>query len=149
MKATICTSQNNGPSKLSNLSADLQDLAKRFGWVKPLVRGFAGKCPHCGEGKILHHYLKVVDHCDVCGEQLGHLPADDMPPWLTILIVGHILFPNVWWVERHYENIPVWVEMVAWPTLGLILTLLLLPRCKGFVVALLWVLRGGMQRRAG
>jgi uncharacterized protein (DUF983 family) len=105
-----------------------------------LWRGAKGRCPKCGEGRVLHRYLKIVPNCSVCDEALGHLPADDMPPWLTILIVGHILFPNVWHFERAY-TIPVWMEMVLWPSLGLALTLLLLPRCKGFVVALLWMLR--------
>ncbi len=105
-----------------------------------LLRGFLGRCPRCGKGHILHRYLKIVPNCADCGEAYGHLPADDMPPWLTIIIVGHLLFPNVWWVERNY-NIPLWMEYVMWPSLGLILTLILLPRCKGFVVALLWILR--------
>jgi uncharacterized protein (DUF983 family) len=110
--------------------------------VTALLRGVLGHCPRCGQGRVLHRYLKIVPNCEVCGEAYGHLPADDMPPWLTILIVGHLLFPNVWFVEQNF-NIPVWVEEVMWPSLGLILTLVLLPRCKGFVVALLWVLRRG------
>jgi uncharacterized protein (DUF983 family) len=105
-----------------------------------LWRGALGRCPKCGEGAVLHRYLKIVPECAVCGEALGHLPADDMPPWLTILIVGHLLFGNVWYVEQNY-NIPVWMEFVLWPALGLVLTLILLPRCKSFVVALLWMLR--------
>lgn len=105
-----------------------------------LWRGAIGRCPNCGEGAVLHRYLKIVPNCSACGEPLGHLPADDMPPWLTILIVGHLLFGNVWYVERNF-NIPEWAEMVMWPLLGLVLTLILLPRCKSFVVALLWMLR--------
>ena len=105
-----------------------------------LLRGTLGRCPQCGEGRLLHRYLKVVPQCGVCGEAYGHLPSDDMPPWLTILIVGHLLFPNVWWVERNYA-IPLWMEYVLWLALGLALTLIVLLRSKGFVVALLWVLR--------
>lgn len=105
-----------------------------------LWRGAMGRCPNCGEGHVLYRYLKIVPNCASCGEPLGHLPTDDMPPWLTILIVGHILFPNVWTFERLF-TVPMWVEMVMWPTLGLVLTLLLLPRCKSFIVALLWMLR--------
>ncbi len=117
------------------------------GTLLALWRGTMGHCPNCGKGALLRRYLKVVPNCAECGEALGHLPADDMPPWLTIIIVGHLLFGNVWYVQRHYD-IPVWVEMVGWPSLGLLLTLILLPRCKGFVLALLWVLRRGGAEKA-
>lgn len=112
-----------------------------------LRRGISGWCPRCGKGAILHRYLKIVPKCAVCGEAYGHLPADDMPPWLTILIVGHLLFPNVWMVEQNYD-IPIWAEQILWPSLGLLLTLILLPRCKGFVIAVLWLLRRGRTERA-
>lgn len=40
--------------------------------VRPLVpamkRGFAGKCPHCGSGKLFRAYVKPVDNCSACGE---------------------------------------------------------------------------------
>jgi uncharacterized protein (DUF983 family) len=116
-------------------------LADTFG-ARALIlwRGALGRCPNCGEGHVLHRYLKVVPNCSACGEELGHIRADDMPPWLTILIVGHLLFGNVWYFERAY-NVPVWAEMIGWPLLGLVLTLILLPRCKSFCVALLWMLQ--------
>jgi uncharacterized protein (DUF983 family) len=123
-----------------NLASERVIQEKPTATTFALLRGFFGRCPQCGKGHLLHRYLKVVPNCANCAEPYGHLPADDMPPWLTILIVGHLLFPNVWYVERNYA-IPVWAEYVLWPSLGLILTLILLPRCKGFVVALLWVLR--------
>ncbi len=104
-----------------------------------LMRGFLGRCPHCGKGKLLHRYLKVVPNCTNCGEAYGHIAAEDMPPWLTILIVGHILVPNMWTFQRNFD-VPIWVEQIMWPTLAIILIGILLPRCKGFCVALLWLL---------
>ena len=56
-------------------------------------RGFSGRCPNCGKSKLFRGYLKQVDACPVCGERWGHIRADDAPPWLTILIVGHIIIP--------------------------------------------------------
>jgi len=123
-----------------NFTSEPRELNTRPNGALAFFRGFIGRCPHCGKGRLLHRYLKVVPQCAECGEAYAHLPADDMPPWLTIIIVGHLLFPNVWYVERNYD-IPVWMEQVLWPSLALALTLILLPRCKGLIVALLWVIR--------
>ncbi|MFO1156168.1 MAG: DUF983 domain-containing protein [Rhodospirillales bacterium] len=62
-------------------------------------RGLSGRCPNCGEGRLFRAYLKQVDACAVCGEPWGHIRADDAPPWLTILIVGHIVVPAAMAVE--------------------------------------------------
>ena len=43
-------------------------------------RGMRLRCPHCGEGRMFRAYLKVNDHCPVCGEDLSHHRADDAPP---------------------------------------------------------------------
>lgn len=101
------------------------------------LRGLIGRCPNCGQGRLLRNYLKPVDHCAACGEAYGHLRADDAPPWMTILIVGHIVIPAVLSVEQTYEP-ATWIHMAIWPLLSLVLTLLLLPRCKGLVLGLLW-----------
>lgn len=100
-------------------------------------RGLIGCCPNCGQGRLLRNFLKPVDRCSACGEAYGHLRADDAPPWMTILIVGHIVIPALLSVEQSYEP-PTWVHLAVWPLLTLVLTLLLLPRCKGLVLGLLW-----------
>src|SRR5882757_9284292 len=58
-------------------------------------RGFLGRCPHCGEGKLFWRFLKVVDACPVCGEAFHHHRADDAPPYITIVLVGHLVVPTV------------------------------------------------------
>jgi uncharacterized protein (DUF983 family) len=55
-----------------------------------LSRGFRRRCPQCGQGPLPRRYLKVVSPCPVCGHDNGQYPADDAPPYFTILIVGHI-----------------------------------------------------------
>ncbi|WP_035690751.1 DUF983 domain-containing protein [Azospirillum halopraeferens] len=101
------------------------------------LRGFAGQCPCCGRGALLHRYLKPVERCSHCGEAYGHLRADDAPPWMTIFIVGHIVVPLLLSVEQSYQP-PLWLHFALWPTLALALTLLLLPRCKGVILGMLW-----------
>lgn len=106
--------------------------------LSSLLRGVLGACPNCGRGRLLHRYLKTVDRCAVCGEPYGHLRADDAPPWLTILIVGHAIVPLVLMVEQRYAP-DLWIQFTVWPSLTLALTLTLLPRCKGLILALLWM----------
>lgn len=82
-------------------------------------------------------YLKVRSHCVSCGEELHHHRADDLPAWATILIVGHVLVTGLLTVEVNFAP-PLWVHWAIWPALTLGLTMWLLPRIKGMVVALQW-----------
>lgn len=101
------------------------------------MRGFRGKCPACGEGKMFRKFLKVADECPNCGEELYHQRADDFPAYLVIVIVGHILVPIVLAVETEIAP-PMWVGMTLWPLVALVSTLALLQPVKGAVVAIQW-----------
>jgi uncharacterized protein (DUF983 family) len=103
-----------------------------------LIRGALGRCPRCGQGRLLHHYLKIVDHCSACGEPFGHYRADDAAPWLTILVVGHLTVPVILVVEESVQ-LPLWQALSIYVPTIVLLTLGLLPRCKGIILALLWV----------
>jgi uncharacterized protein (DUF983 family) len=105
-----------------------------------IARGALGRCPRCGQGHILHRYLKVVEKCSVCGEAYGHFRADDAPPWLTILIVGHITVPVILAIEENYQ-IAMWVELAIYLPIVVLLTLAILPRCKGAILGLLWAMK--------
>lgn len=104
-------------------------------------RGFLGRCPNCGEGHIFGRYLKVRPTCEVCGEDLHHHRADDAPPYVTILVVAHILGFAMVTVLSTWEEMPVWSQVILWPSLVLVLSLVLLPRIKGALIALQWALR--------
>lgn len=104
-------------------------------------RGFKGRCPHCGKGHVFRAYLKVRDACEICGEELHHHRADDAPPYLTILIVAHVLGLTMVTVMSTWDDIPTWIEMSAWPALVLGLSLVLLPRIKGGLIGLQWAFR--------
>jgi uncharacterized protein (DUF983 family) len=107
-----------------------------------LWRGFRGRCPACGEGRMFRAFLKVADACPACGEELHHHRADDFPAYLVIVIVGHILVPIVLAVETEIAP-AIWVSMTLWPALALAMTLTLLQPVKGAVVAIQWF--GGMH----
>jgi uncharacterized protein (DUF983 family) len=81
----------------------------------------------------------VREACPGCGEALHHHRADDAPAYFTILIVGHVIVGAVLPVERAFAP-PLWLHALLWGPLTLALTLVLLPRIKGAVVALQWAL---------
>lgn len=105
-----------------------------------MLKGALCRCPSCGEGRIYGRYLKVVDACDRCGEELHHQRADDAPPYIVIFIVGHIVISGLLSVEMAYAP-PTWVHLVLWLPLTIILSLALLPPVKGALIGLQWALR--------
>lgn len=104
-------------------------------------RGFKERCPSCGEGRLFRAYLKVADSCPVCREELHHQRADDAPPYITMLVVGHIVVAGVVAAEELWPNSPMWLGAIGWMLLTLVLSLLLLPRVKGALVGYQWALR--------
>jgi uncharacterized protein (DUF983 family) len=109
--------------------------------LKPaLLRGWRRRCPNCGGGPMMRGYLAVRDECPVCGETLSHQRADDGPAYLTILIVGHLLAPSLLWVFVTWRPDPA--TLFAIFSVGTVaLSLFLLPRIKGAMVALQWAKR--------
>jgi uncharacterized protein (DUF983 family) len=105
-----------------------------------ILRGLTGHCPQCGEGKLFGNYLKVLPECSVCNEDFSPQRADDLPAYIVLFIVGHIVIGGMMTVETYWDW-PVMWHVILWPTLTLILSLALLPRIKGAVVGLQWALR--------
>ncbi|HSG54434.1 MAG TPA: DUF983 domain-containing protein [Paracoccaceae bacterium] len=121
-------------------AATLSDATADRAMRPALLRGWRRCCPNCGSGPMLRGYLKVRDTCAVCGEELYHHRADDGPAYLTILIVGHIMAPLILWAFVHYRPEPLVLASVF--TVGTVgLSLYLLPRLKGAVVAIQWAKR--------
>jgi uncharacterized protein (DUF983 family) len=105
-----------------------------------MARGLRCRCPNCGEGRIFRAFLKVVDKCPACGEVLSHHRADDLPAYLVIVVVGHIVVPIALWIETNYApSVPL--QLAIYLPATLILSLLLLQPIKGAVVGLQWTLR--------
>jgi uncharacterized protein (DUF983 family) len=112
---------------------------KRDVWTA-LKRGFRGRCPRCGEGKLFRAFLKVDDHCSVCGQDFTPHRADDLPAYLVIVIVGHIVVPLALMIETNYSP-PVALQLAIYLPATVIASLLLLQPVKGAVVGVQWALR--------
>jgi uncharacterized protein (DUF983 family) len=121
---------------MADLSAPIDDGEERP--LRPaLARGWQRRCPCCGTGPLFRGYLTVRDACPVCGEDLHHHRADDGPAYLTILIVGHLMAPLFLFVFTTWRPDPL--IMASGFSIGVVaLSLYLLPRLKGGIVALQW-----------
>ncbi len=109
-------------------------------WGPAFRRGWMGRCPNCGQGKIFRAYLKVNDACPVCNENLSLHRADDAPPYITIVLVGHLLIGLLLHLEMAWEISPMAYIYTLVP-MAIILPLLLLPPIKGVVINLQWANR--------
>lgn len=120
-------------------SSSVHSLPERNVW-QAMARGFRGRCPKCGEGKVFRAFLKVADNCSVCGQDFSGHRADDLPAYLVIVIVGHIVVPIALWIEQNYAP-PVALQLAIYLPLTLVSALLLLQPVKGAVVGLQWAFR--------
>jgi len=107
---------------------------------RSMWRGLLKRCPNCGTGRIFDRYLKPANSCSNCGEAFGHIRTDDFAPWLTILLLGHILVPVVGTIDFMLAP-PLWIILLCVVVIGIILTLALLPHSKGLCLGLMWALR--------
>lgn len=113
---------------------------KRNIWSS-LKRGFVGRCPSCGEGALYNKYLKVKNRCTDCGAELFHQRADDAPPYVTMLVVGHIIGAMILSTDTMYPDFPMLYQAILWPALTIGLSLALLPAFKGGLIGYQWALR--------
>ena len=107
--------------------------------IPAMRRGFLNRCPACNRGRLFGRFLKVVDHCEACGTEFQHHRTDDLPPYLVIFIVDHLIGNGILMTETRLE-VPMWVHLATWPALTLILCLALLQPVKGAVVGLQYAL---------
>ena len=113
---------------------------KRNTWLA-IRRGFSGHCPACGKGALFAKYLKVNDRCAACGAELFHQRADDAPPYLTILVVGHIVGSLMLTTDTLFPDFPLLYQTILWSALTIGLSLALLPAFKGGLIGYQWALR--------
>lgn len=116
-----------------------ETLPKRDVWTA-MARGFRGRCPNCGKGKLFRSFLKVADTCSVCGQELSHHRADDLPAYLVIVVVGHIVVPAALWIETNYAP-SVLLQLAIYLPFTFLASILLLQPVKGAVVGLQWAFR--------
>jgi|GEM_PF-249719 len=116
-------------------------VTARFGTARPVwpavLRGLRGRCPACGQGRLFGRFLKPVEHCHVCKESYVAQRADDFPPYLVVLLLGHILVPTVITIDKAFTP-PLWIYTTFGSALVAVLAVALLQPVKGAVIAYQW-----------
>ncbi|NDV88612.1 DUF983 domain-containing protein [Aurantimonas aggregata] len=107
-----------------------------------LVNGFRSRCPNCGKGKLFKGFLKSVDSCSECGQEIHHHRADDLPPYLTIFIVGHVVVAGFMALDETVA-LSMWTQLAIWVPITIAMSLALMQPLKGATIALQWSLRLG------
>ncbi|RYG94539.1 MAG: DUF983 domain-containing protein [Alphaproteobacteria bacterium] len=107
---------------------------------KSMKRGLFGRCPHCGEGKLFRAFLKPVDHCSVCNEDYTHQRADDLPAYLSIVVVGHIVVGGFMMTDMVW-TLSNWTHLAIWTPLTVLLAMTTIQPIKGAVIGLQWAAR--------
>ena len=106
-------------------------------------RGLRLRCPRCGDGRLLHRYLKVVSPCPACGEDNARHRVDDAAPYVTIFLVGHLVIAPMLAIQFLWDAPTGWVLAAALP-LVVAATLAGLPLVKGTLLGIL----SALDRRA-
>jgi uncharacterized protein (DUF983 family) len=119
---------------------DSEGGAEKRDMATAVKRGMLCRCPNCGQGRLFGKFLKPVANCAACGEDFTHQRADDLPAYLSIVIVGHIvvggfmLTDQVWMLSN-------WVHLAIWTPLTVLLAVATIQPIKGAVIGLQWAAR--------
>jgi uncharacterized protein (DUF983 family) len=108
-----------------------------------LWRGIKGECPRCGKTRLFAKYLKPVAHCSACQQDWTLHQADDFPPYIAIILTGHLIAPLLI-VIGSTAALSMGFKMGIAMALAGALMLALLQPAKGAVIALQWWM--GMHR---
>lgn len=103
-------------------------------------RGFLCRCPACGIGPLFSGYVTVRSACPVCATDFTPQRADDLPAYLTIVAVGHIVVSGMLTVEQKWHP-EMWVHLSLWLPLTIGAAIGLLRPIKGAVIGLQWAAR--------
>lgn len=131
-----------------DMTVTQQDEPVRFGadalperpLGRSIMRGLLNQCPACGSGKLFRAYLKPVDTCAACGEEIFHHRSDDLPPYLVIMVLGHVLLGGFMMTDLIFPASD-WIHLAIWAPLGVITALATIQPIKGGVIGLQWALR--------
>lgn len=107
---------------------------------RSIMRGMLNRCPHCGSGKLFRAFLKPVDHCAACGEAMHHHRSDDLPPYLVILVLGHVVVGGYMMTDMIWP-LPLWLTLAIWAPITVLTALVSIQPIKGGVIGLQWALR--------
>jgi uncharacterized protein (DUF983 family) len=101
-----------------------------------LWRGICGKCPRCNGTHLFKSFLKPVERCRLCGQNWTLHAADDFPPYVSILLTGHLIAPVI--IGLGMVEVSLWAMTALVALLAVSLLIGLLQPAKGGIIALQW-----------
>ena len=104
------------------------------------MNGMRSTCPSCGTGRLFSGGLRVNDHCSQCSEALYHHRADDLPAYLNIFIVGHVVVA-VMMIAMGWNLMGIWPLTALTVAIAIVCAVALMRPIKGAVVGVQWALR--------
>lgn len=108
--------------------------------MRSMKRGVIGRCPSCGEGHLFSKGLLIADTCSACDEELHHHRADDLPAYLNIFIIGHVVVALAMFLQEA-DIVGMWTVVVIACIAALVLAVALMRPLKGMVVGVQWAMR--------
>lgn len=117
-----------------------RDDGEKRSLAQSILRGSISRCPRCGIGGLFRAFLKVDNHCNHCNEALHHHRADDLPAYLVIVIMGHVVVAGFMAMESS-SSLDMWQHLAIWVPITIIGSIALLTPVKGAVVGLQWALK--------
>lgn len=107
---------------------------------RSIKRGILSRCPACGNGHLFRAWLKPVDECASCGADMHHQRSDDLPPYISITILGHVAVGGFMMTDTVFL-VPMWVHFAIWVPMTVLVALLTIQPIKGGVIGWQWALR--------
>ena len=101
-----------------------------------------GRCPKCGEGRLLTGFLEAAPSCSSCGLDLRPYDAGDGPAFLVVLLAGAGAIGAVAIMMLVFDA-STWATISVAVAVTLILSFGLLPRLKCFMIAEAWARKAG------
>lgn len=143
--ATVGDSRRSEPPSMVRTGASAAvAVVGRFGAPRPrwpaVLRGLRCRCPACGQGRLFGKFVKPVERCAVCKESYTAQQADDFPPYIVILLLGHILVPTIVAVDEAFAP-PLWMYATFGSVIICLLVIAMLQPVKGAVIAYQWACR--------
>lgn len=100
-------------------------------------RGVRLRCPSCGARTLFRAYLKLNAACSACGADFSRSETADVAPYVTTFIIGLVFMPPLVVLGLRASDGAAWLMPVV--LAGIVsVALVLLPRVKATLAALLW-----------
>ena len=113
----------------------------------PVWAGLAGRCPHCGKGKLFKSFMAIAPACSECGQDFSHADSGDGPAIFVMLIAGFIVIGSMLVIDTLYEP-PIWLLLAIFLPLAVVLNIGMIRPFKGVLVALQFHHKAGQGRQA-